>query len=93
MRALLVDRLAEAFPRYGRFVVRRAWAGLRTFAPDGRFVIGPDPRLKGFAWAAGLGGHGVSTAVAVGEALADLVGGGTSRIVDPAAVLPDRLLR
>ncbi len=70
MRALLVDKLEEAFPRYGRFTVRRAWAGLRTFAPDRKFVIGPDPRLPGFAWCAGLGGHGVSTAVAVGEELA-----------------------
>jgi len=93
VRALLAEKLAEAFPCYGRFTVNRAWAGLRTFAPDGRFVIGPDPRLRGFAWAAGLGGHGVSTAVAVGEALADLVLDGRTRLVDAAAVLPDRLLR
>jgi glycine/D-amino acid oxidase-like deaminating enzyme len=93
MRALLADKMQEAFPRYGRFVVRRIRAGLRTFAPDGRFVIGPDPRLKGFAWAAGLGGHGVSTAVAVGEVLADLVVDSRTATVDAAAVLPDRLLR
>jgi len=92
-RTLLAERLAAAFPRYGRFVVRRARAGLRTFAPDRRFVLGPDPRLRGFAWAAGLGGHGVSTAVAVGEAAADLVLDGRSGIVDAAAVLPGRLMR
>ena len=92
VRALLVDKMEASFPRYGRFVVRRAWAGLRTFAPDGRFVIGPDPRLRGFAWAAGLGGHGVSTAVAVGEVLADLVLDGRTATVDAAAVLPDRLV-
>jgi D-arginine dehydrogenase len=92
VRALLVDRVGEAFPRYGRFTVRRAWAGLRTFAPDRRFVIGPDPRLRGFAWCAGLGGHGVSTAVAVGEALADLALDGRTALVDAAAVLPDRLV-
>ncbi len=93
VRALLVDRLEESFPRYGRFTVRRAWAGLRTFAPDRRFVLGPDPRLAGFAWCAGLGGHGVSTAVAVGEALAGLVLDGGTAIADPAAILPDRLIR
>jgi D-arginine dehydrogenase len=93
VRAVLGDKLERCFPRYGRFTVRRAWAGLRTFAPDGRFVIGPDPRLRGFAWAAGLGGHGVSTAVAVGEVLADLVLDGRTATVDAAAVLPDRLLR
>jgi D-arginine dehydrogenase len=90
VRGLLAERLAAAFPRYGRFTVRRAWAGLRTFAPDGRFVLGPDPRLPGFAWCAGLGGHGVSAAVAVGEALADLLLDGRSPIVDGGAVAPDR---
>ena len=93
VRALLVDRMEEAFPRFGRFTVRRAWAGLRTFAPDRRFVLGPDPRLKGFVWCAGLGGNGVSTAVAVGEALAGLVLDGRTGIVDAAAVLPDRLVK
>ncbi len=93
VRALLVDRIREVFPRYGRFTVRRAWAGLRTFAPDRRFILGPDPRLEGFAWCAGLGGHGVSTAVAVGEALAGLVLDGRTDLVDAAAVLPDRLVR
>lgn len=93
VRALLVDRMEEAFPCYGRFTVRRAWAGLRTFAPDRRFVIGPDPRLRGFAWCAGLGGHGVTTAVAVGEVLADLLLDGKSGLVDAASVLPDRLRR
>ncbi len=93
VRALLVTRMEEAFPRYGRFTVRRAWAGLRTFAPDRRFVLGPDPRLRGFAWCAGLGGHGVTTAVAVGEALAELVLDGRTAIVEADAVLPNRLVR
>jgi len=93
VRGLLVNRLEEAFPRYGRFTVKRAWAGLRTFARDRRLVLGPDPRLRGFAWCAGLGGHGVSTAVAVGEALAGLVLDGRTDLVDAEAVLPGRLLR
>jgi len=92
MRANLAEKFAATFPGFGRFTVKRAWAGLRTMAPDGRFVIGPDPRLRGFAWVAGLGGHGVSTALAVGEALADLVVDGRSGTVDGAAVLPERLI-
>lgn len=43
----------------------RAWAGLRTFAPDRTPVIGFDPLAPGFFWVAGLGGHGVQTAPAV----------------------------
>ncbi|MHC4821505.1 MAG: NAD(P)/FAD-dependent oxidoreductase [Planctomycetota bacterium] len=92
MRALLVDKMQETFPRFGRLVVRRIWAGLRTIATDGSFVIGPDPRLGGFAWLAGLGGHGVTTSLAVGDALVDLLDDGSSDIVDAAAVRPDRLL-
>ncbi|WP_353236311.1 FAD-dependent oxidoreductase [Diaphorobacter ruginosibacter] len=38
------------------------WAGLRSFAPDGDFVIGWDTRCEGFFWLAGQGGYGIQTA-------------------------------
>uniref|UniRef100_UPI00333F5287 NAD(P)/FAD-dependent oxidoreductase n=1 Tax=Castellaniella defragrans TaxID=75697 RepID=UPI00333F5287 len=40
---------------------RRVWAGLRSFASDGDFVIGWDPRCQGFFWLAGQGGYGIQT--------------------------------
>jgi D-arginine dehydrogenase len=43
------------------------WSGLRTFAPDRRPLAGPDDELPGLAWAAGLGGSGITTAPAVAE--------------------------
>ncbi len=49
------------------FPIARSWAGLRTFPPDGRFLLGPDPHIEGLYWAAGLGGHGVTAAGAVGR--------------------------
>jgi glycine/D-amino acid oxidase-like deaminating enzyme len=49
------------------------WAGLRTHASDRRFVIGRDPDVAGLVWAAGLGGHGVTCAAAVGELAASAV--------------------
>lgn len=49
------------------------WAGLRTHAADRRFVIGRDPDVAGLVWAAGLGGHGVTCAAAVGELAASAV--------------------
>ena len=65
------DALAEKFDRAvpGLREVRpsRGWAGLRILTPDDRFVIGADPRVPGFTWVAGLGGHGMTTACAVGE--------------------------
>ena len=41
---------------------RHVWAGLRSFAPDGDFVIGWDLRRQGFFWLAGQGGYGIQTA-------------------------------
>lgn len=70
---LLATKLRRAFPRELDVPLARTWAGLRTFAPDGKFVIGPDPLVKGFHWVAGLGGHGVTTSAAVGRLAAELV--------------------
>ncbi len=59
----------------------RGWACLRTFAPDGRFAIGPDPAIENYFYAAGLGGHGVTTAPAFGELAA-------AAVLDPGAAPP-----
>jgi glycine/D-amino acid oxidase-like deaminating enzyme len=67
---LLANKLARQAPRLSDAPVRRAWACLRTFAPDGAAVVGPDPRLGGLFWLAGLGGHGMTGGVAAGEVLA-----------------------
>jgi D-arginine dehydrogenase len=49
--------------------VRRAWAGLRTFAPDRVPVLGEDPAAPGFWWLAGQGGAGIKTAPAMAQLL------------------------
>ena len=64
---LLAERLAAAYPNFPDVPIGRYWAGLRTFTDDNRFVIGWDPRVEGFFWVAGLGGHGVTTSAAVGS--------------------------
>jgi D-arginine dehydrogenase len=53
----------------------RAWACQRMITPDERFVVGPDPRLEGFFWVAGLGGHGMSAGLAAGRVAAALIVG------------------
>jgi glycine/D-amino acid oxidase-like deaminating enzyme len=63
----LAAKLAARVPAFGPIEVETAWACLRTFAPDRRFVIGPDPSIPGLTYAAGLGGHGVTTAAEVGR--------------------------
>lgn len=72
----LAEKIARCVPRLARVSIQRCWAGLRTLSGDGKFVIGWDPRLEGFFWVAGLGGHGVTTSAAVGALAARLVRGG-----------------
>ena len=48
------------------------WAGLRSFAPDGNLVIGPDKNNPCFFWFAGQGGYGFQTASAASRLLSDL---------------------
>lgn len=91
-RVVLGEKVDERFPAFGRLLIRRVWAGLRTLSPDGRFVLGPDPRLAGFAWAAALGGHGVTTALGVGDTVAALCLDGEAGVEDAAALLPGRLM-
>ena len=76
--------------------IRRAWAGLRTFTPDGVPVVGPDPENPRFIWLAGQGGFGIMTSPGMaamatsliidGELPESSVRGG----VDEADLLPGR---
>ena len=69
--ALAIDRLEKVVD--WRVIKReRAWAGLRSFAPDRAPVYGFDPAASGFFWFAGQGGFGIQTAPAaamIGAAL------------------------
>lgn len=53
--------------------VTSAWSGPRTFAPDRRPVVGPDPGAEGFFWFAGLGDFGLQVAPALARAGAALL--------------------
>jgi D-arginine dehydrogenase len=55
--------------------VERAWAGPRSFTPDGAFAFGEAAEGGGFCWFVGQGGDGILTSVAAGRLLADLVAG------------------
>jgi D-arginine dehydrogenase len=66
--ALALERVRDASGLPLRSV-RRAWAGLRTFAPDRVPVLGEDPAAPGFWWLAGQGGAGIKTAPAMAQLL------------------------
>jgi D-arginine dehydrogenase len=94
--ALAVERVAEATTVAPRSV-RRAWAGLRTFAPDRVPVAGEDPEAPGFFWLVGQGGAGIKTSPALARVIAALVAGDppptevTARGVTAEALSPARL--
>jgi D-arginine dehydrogenase len=75
----------------------RPWAGLRTFVADGGLVGGFDPSARGFFWVAALGGYGIQSCAAMGEACANLALGRTlpAHLVDagltPAMLGVERL--
>jgi D-arginine dehydrogenase len=88
-----VERMQEAADIPVRRIIR-AWAGLRTFAPDRAPVIGFDPAAPGFFWLAGQGGYGVQSspaaarvaaALALGEALPTDIAASAKRRRDPGS--------
>jgi D-arginine dehydrogenase len=92
-----IERFTEMTSVTLRPSLDRAWAGIRTFAPDRKPVIGFDERLPNFFWLAGQGGFGIQTAPAAARLAAALVEG---RAVPPdiaaaglnvAGVAPRRL--
>jgi D-arginine dehydrogenase len=91
--------LAEGLARFEGHVAMEvtrllaSWAGLRTFAPDRRLVLGPDPLDPSFLWCAGQGGYGFQTACAASRHLAEVAGGATPTLGPAlaAALSPARL--
>ncbi|HEX6240634.1 MAG TPA: FAD-binding oxidoreductase [Polyangiales bacterium] len=71
----LSHKLESLAPGLAEAEVRRVWACLRTMSEDRELVVGPDPRVAGLHWLAGLGGRGMTCGVAAGELLARLMVG------------------
>ncbi len=94
--ALAIDRIERATTmRIERPI--RPWAGLRSFVGDGGLVGGFDAHARGFFWVAALGGYGIQTSAAMGEACAHLAlgralpGSLTSHGLTPAMIGIERL--
>ncbi len=69
--AIAIDRIERATSmRIERPI--RTWAGLRSFVADGELVGGFAQDAPGFFWVAALGGYGIQTCAAMGEACARL---------------------
>lgn len=89
----IAAKAARWLPGLAYARVARAWSGLRTFAPDHRFVIGADPRCGGLHRAAALGGHGITCAPIVGVLSAQSVASGIREHPAASLLAPDRRFR
>jgi D-arginine dehydrogenase len=89
---LLAEKLARYAPPFADLPLKRTWACLRTFAPDRKPIIGPDPDLPGLFHVSGLGGFGMTTSAAVGELAAALLAGTKPDWIDLALVIPGRFI-
>lgn len=74
--------------------IHSKWAGLRSFAPDGKPVVGFAPDSPGFFWLAGQGGFGLQTSPAVATIAAALISGSPWPVADVDAdeLRPGRVL-
>lgn len=85
----LAGQVESEVPEAASAAVAEHRGGLFTMSPDGRFVVGPVPDVPGLWVAAGCNGSGFSSSLALGEALADWIGGnGGGRRID--ALSPSR---
>lgn len=80
------------FPALAGVPIERAWAGWRPLSPDQHAILGPTA-VGGFLMAAGMAGHGVMHAPAVGRLLAELIVDGRAHSLDIAPLALDRFAR
>ncbi len=89
MLTRMLQRAREYMPEIGDLNAIRTWTGFRAATPDKLPLIGPveaDPRLY---LATGHEGLGITTSLATGRLVADLIVGRTP-VIDPAPYLPGR---
>jgi glycine/D-amino acid oxidase-like deaminating enzyme len=60
---------ARLAPAVTQAEVRAVFRGFPAFSPDGRFIVGPVPGLRGFVMAAACNAHGVSGSAGLAEHL------------------------
>lgn len=76
----LLSRAAQLFPQLQGANVIRFWSGVEGEMPDHNPVLGPSAKVPGLFHGFGFCGAGFQVGPAAGEALAELVTEGTSRV-------------
>ncbi|MFL5620439.1 MAG: NAD(P)/FAD-dependent oxidoreductase [Gemmatimonadaceae bacterium] len=91
MLARMLARACEYIPSLGAMQLLRKWCGFRPATPDKLPLIGPWPSIPGVWIAAGHEGLGITTSLATGQIIADLVAGREPPI-DATPFVPSRVL-
>jgi D-hydroxyproline dehydrogenase subunit beta len=77
--ARIFERAAEYLPALPSLTIQRTWTGFRSATPDKLPLIGPSQDKTVFL-ATGHEGLGITTSLATGQLLVDLIGGRTPAI-------------
>jgi glycine/D-amino acid oxidase-like deaminating enzyme len=72
--ASFAESLERFVPGATTMGIRETFRGWPTFTPDGRFVVGPIPGLRGFVMAAGCNAHGVSGSAGLAQHVVESLG-------------------
>jgi sarcosine oxidase subunit beta len=83
------DGIASLFPGVASAQFSNYIAGLSSYTPDGKIILGAVPGVSGFYAAAGMCGSGITLSAGVGNVMADLVLG-HEPAVDISPFRPDR---
>jgi glycine/D-amino acid oxidase-like deaminating enzyme len=87
----MLARAVEFLPGIASLSAIRTWTGFRPATPDKLPLVGPWGAVPGLWVAAGHEGLGITTALATGRLLADLVVG-RAPVLDPAPFAPSRAM-
>ncbi len=71
--ARIRSAVSAMYPQLSSLTVRRIWAGLRPVSPDGRPIVGGEPRLPGLWYATGHGRNGILLAGITGVMIRELL--------------------
>jgi glycine/D-amino acid oxidase-like deaminating enzyme len=69
--ATILERARARLAPHCQLRLTHAWSCIRTHGPDERFVVGPDPALRGLWHLSGLGGHGITCGLPAALLLAE----------------------
>jgi len=82
---------AQFVPAVGSTGIREVFRGFPGFSPDGRFIVGPVPGMRGLVMAAACNAHGVSGSAGLAEHVLESLGPDASpyvRSLSPARFMP-----